>query len=334
MKTIKYFLITAALFVHSIFSLQAQSTEGKEFWLTFGDVETPIALSSNLYTIRIVNGSQATAGYISFKSLGTTEYFTINPFGIYEYDLSSTEKEAVSNTTPGISNKSIYIFSENPVTVYAGALRGSNGDVTNVLPLTTLNTEYYQISYRPWGTNSMTDAFAVVATQKNTIVDYERVSTPLNAGDVFYRTSFSDLTGNHISSNKPVALFAVNQYASIPHSTNPFSSTSRLFQQLAPINTWDRIFFVPVTIHQSNHVRIVVSQNNTNITQKGGTIQTDVLGAQTTLANLQAGDFVELIIHSADSGCYIQSEKPIAVCSYLTYSGASVPATPAQCWIP
>ena len=73
-----------------------------------------------------------------------------------------------------------------------------------------------------------------------------------------------------------VAFFTANQHVSIPHSTNP-TLTSRLFQQLAPINTWDKTFFVPVTIHQSNRVRIMASQNNTNIIQIGGTLLTDIL---------------------------------------------------------
>jgi len=103
-------------------------------------------------------------------------------------------------------------------------------------------------------------------------------------------------------------------------------------QQLAPVNTWGNNFFVPVSNLAPDRVRIVVSQNNTKITQTGGIIQ-EVSGAQTVLENLQAGQFVELEMALADNGCYIEADKPIGVCSFLK-SAMGGGRAPAQCWIP
>ena len=50
------------------------------------------------------------------------------------------------------------------------------------------------------------------------------------------------------------------------------------------------------TVIVREYVRVVASQNDTKITQIGGTVRTDVPGAQTTHDNLQAGQFVELDI--------------------------------------
>ena len=336
MKTIKYLFIFTALLTQSFFSLQAQNTEGKEFWLTFGYSESPLALPQTLFTIRIVNGSQLTTGYIYFTALGTYEPFTINPYEIFDYALTDPQKVAVYNTTMGTSNKSIYIYSTHSVSVYAGVLRSGNQDVTNVFPLTTLNKEYYQISCAPYNGSGMCDAYAVVATQNSTQVFHNKIlETTLQAGEVYYRTSLSDMTGAHITSNNPVAFFAVNQNTCVIIVCKTLSARGRLFQQLAPVNTWGKTFFVPVTLHATNFVRILASRNNTHITQKGGIVQTDVPGAQTNLTNLQAGDFVVLAIHSADSGCYIQADNPIGVCAYIPfYGGNGFPSTPSQTWVP
>jgi hypothetical protein len=60
-KTVKYFLIIATFLLKSVFSLSAQNTAGREFWLTFGNIDVANPLST-LHNIRIVNGSQTTAG--------------------------------------------------------------------------------------------------------------------------------------------------------------------------------------------------------------------------------------------------------------------------------
>jgi len=107
-------------------------------------------------------------------------------------------------------------------------------------------------------------------------------------------------------------------------------------QQFPPVITWGNTFFVPVTVLEQEIVRIVATQNDTKITQIGGAIRIGVPGAQNSL-NLQAGQFVELDINLANKGCYIQSDKPVGVCSYminsiLTPSGFF--PTPSQTWVP
>jgi len=336
MRIVKFILTVITLLLSSIFLLQAQNSEGREFWVTYGYSEPLTALPTTSFQIRIVNGNnQPTSGYIYFTPLGTYEHFTVNPFEVYDYNLTDPQKEAVYNTIMGTSNKSIYIFSARPISVYTGVLRISTGDVTNVLPVTALNTEYYHISYETMINNNVFfDAYAVVATQNNTQVFHNNLlAATLQKGEVYYRTFYPDMTGAHITSNNPVAFFAVNQMASIPPGST-LNTLGRLFQQLAPVNTWGKTFFVPVTSHQYNFVRIVASRNGTDITQIGGTIRT-VPGGQSSLTNLQAGQFVELNINLADSGCFITTNYPVAICSYLPRGLTNYPiATPAQSWIP
>ena len=337
MKTIKNFIIIVAFLLQSIFLLQAQTTAGTKFWLTFGKNANYADLTYQPELgIRIAAGDSPANVSLSFTDNQTFVNFSVAAHQVYTYNLNVEQKYAAYNTIMGTSNHSILITSDALISVYVLNYATDSSDATNILPETALGTEYYQISYPSVSYPlNMYDAYAVVATQNNTVLSHnEEYIATLDSGQVYYKTSSTDMTGAHITSNYPVAFFAVNQRASVPF-TNLVGKC--LIQQLAPVNTWDNIFFVPVTIFPKNIVRIVVSENNTNITQKGGIVRTDVPNAQTVLTHLQAGQFVELDIHLDSVGCYIQADKPVGICAYMTnfnYQVGTNTSYPAQCWIP
>ena len=332
----KYIIITALILCS--FSLFAQmNMRGTDFWLTFGknfDITHDYSRERNLQ-IRIVGSEFATTGNIYFTNLGISVPFFIAAGQVYTYNLDSIEKQAAYNVTAGKTNLSIRITSSRPVTVYALNQSYRTTDATNILPVTVLGTDYYHLSYTVVSTYD--DAYAVIATQNNSQVYYNgMLAATLNMGEVYYHTSPTDMTGTHITSDKPVAFFAVHQGTQIPDKA-AFIDAS--FQQLAPVNTWGKTFFVPVSCRGRDFVRIIASQNGTNITQIGGTIR-NVAGGQTTLTNLNAGQWVELEVLLADNGCYIQANKPVGVCAYLTagtyntdITGDSV-SDPSQAWLP
>jgi len=243
--------------------LQAQKdTRGTDFWLTFARRElirirypTTVIDTVNLQ-IRITAGNQATAGTIYFTRLNESVFFSVSPWSVFTHSLTFAQIQAVcyelpSTTAIDTSNHSVHITSDNPVSVYALNQKNAETDATNILPVTALGTDYYLFSY---GNESNIDAYAVVATQNNTQVYHNGVLTAtLNSGEVYYRTFFipyaiADMTGEHITSDKPIALFNVNPNVWIPmigYDTYPYGDN--LFQQLAPIHTWGNNFFVPVS---------------------------------------------------------------------------------------
>ena len=338
------FLITIFLLFSTFPSLQAQTTQGKEFWVTFLKTD-PLLVSIRDMQIRIVTGNLPASATIYFTNLNESVSFSVNAYETYTHILTNDQKIAVSDlTTETITNHSIYISSSVPVSVYT-FISGISEGATNVMPVTALGTEYYHCSYTDFEgymLHSM-DAYAVVATQNNTYLYHNGMlvtPVPLNAGEVYYRAS-TDMTGSLITSNNPVAFFVLHQGACIVDTPCNiyFPSLSFLMQQLAPVITWDRTFFVPVTVMETERVRIVVSQDGTNITTlTGGTIRTGVPGAQTFLTNLQAGDFVELDITS--NGCFFEANNPVGVCSYMKAQTLSPVypwiflSYPDQVWIP
>ena len=340
---IKYcLLLTILLVIQSISPLHAQTTEGRDFWVSFGkNFHNEIDANDqvDLY-IRIVNGNQsATDVELYFTDIGSSESFTIPAQQVFTYKLIYTQSLAVYNSTTGKSNRSIHITSTERVSVYAMNQAYQTTDATNLYPVTAFGTEYYHMSYTPY--SPFLDAYLVIATENNTNIYHNGGSTPietLNAGQVYYKTSTTDMTGDRISSDKPVAFFASCQYALIPAG---FNSADCLFQQLAPVHTWGKNFFVPVSDPRldnypttKDRVRIVASQNNTTINQMGATLITNS-GGQTNYV-INAGQFIELEVVQSNYGCYIQANKPIGVCTYLTgnmYNGNGV-SDPAQAWIP
>jgi len=328
----KYFSILF-LFLLGVAPAMAQTTEGKEFWVTFGSIWGWTLQPSSSIQIRVVSSHTPTTGVIYFTNLNDSVTFSMGAYETYTYPLNQEQQQAVYNLYMGITDYSIHITSHEPVSVYAFNMLAIVCDVTNILPVTALGREYYHISYTPLSAwYLMSDAYAVVATQNNTGLFHngDSVAT-LHAGQVYYRTAEleTDMTGAHITATHPVAFFALHQTAQIPCNT-PLGSPSHLAQQLAPVNTWGKEFFVPASKSFPDIVRIVASQNGTNI-ETDGTMRLGVPGAKESFTNLQAGDFVELEIF--DTGCYIKTDKPVGVCSYLRNFQYGF-TSPAQCWIP
>jgi len=331
----KRVLFIALVAICIVFPTRAQNTAGTDFWLTFGRVLSFDDISPLNFRIRIVGEYEPTWVRIDFTHLGTFDVFNINAHQVYDYVLDNTQKNAVYNKTMGINDFSIRITTQKPVTVYTMCGYAAYSPITNVLPVSALGTEYYQISYLPSNYASGLDAYAVLATLNNTQVWHNgNLEATLDAGDVYYRTESADMTNRYITTNYPVAFFAINQSADIPHDF--YVGTGPLFQQLAPVNTWDKMFFIPVTEIEKDIVRIVASKNGTNITQKGGTVRTGVPGAQTNLNGLQAGQFVELYVYLDSAGCFIETNNPVGVCSYIKYNlgVGGVFTIPSQTWVP
>jgi hypothetical protein len=271
---------------------------------------------------------------------------------VYHFNLTAARRAAVLNDTivgnganrkQGVSKKSMHITSTTPVSVYgiSYTTEGASMDATNVLPVDSWGTNYYQISYLaafdPGLTSRYHDGYLVVAKEDGTDVFVNGVkNATLSRGEVFSDLlirndnsatgpilSYGDLTGTHITSSKPVAFFTVNQLVFTP--SNKYYGDN-LFQQLNPVNQWGTRFLVPGTVQKKGRIRIMASQAGTNISLDRALtpITTNGLGTsygqtnnggRNSLTNLSAGQFIELEID--ENGCYITANNPIGVCSYL-----------------
>jgi len=328
----KIITFTTALFLLYNFSLYAQvDTRGTDFWVSFGNNGNNAASTAVDLQIRVV-ADQATTGTIYFTELSVAVPFSIPAGGVFTHVLNANQRDAVYGMNAGTSSKTARIQTNHPVTVFALNQIFHFTDATNLLPVQTLGTEYYQIQHIQTST-ARRAGYIIIATEDNTQIAHRGTNITLNAGEVYHYYSDIDLTGTRITSNRPIAFFTT-QTTSLSGS-----SYDHLFQQLAPVNTWGRDFMVPVTLRGIERVRILASQDGTDITQVGGTLITTT-GGQTTLNNLNAGQWVELQITRATNGAFIQSNYPIAVCAFMlnnAFSGIDNSfgqGDPAIAWIP
>ena len=317
---LKRFIIALCL-LHGFLLYSQNGQQGTDFWLTFGRNGGAYFNLDFELQIRIVTDSHEVTGAIHFTALGTSIPFTTGVNNVFTHVCTPEEKEALYNDTTGITNRTAHITSSAPVTVSALNQSKSSADATLIFPVEALGTNYYYITYENYEVNQ--DVYAVVATQDGTEVYHnQELCATLNRGEVYHRASWIDMTGACITSNKPVALFAMNEGSIIPYNSQPWDN---LYEQLPPVRTWGKSFFVPVAI-SSDFVRIVASEDNTNINLTGAVIREGNL-------SLNAGQFLEVSVNG--NSAYITADKPVGVCTFLKSQwSVGTPSDPSQAWVP
>ncbi|MDR1645346.1 MAG: IgGFc-binding protein [Tannerellaceae bacterium] len=334
----KYTLFLALTFLSFAQAARAQvSTQGTDFYVAFGQNLNTASAGLTL-TIRIVATQDADVTLTFNANSSTISNIHLNAGEVRTIVLDATQRANVYSNSTGTNSNSLRVQSTSPVSVYAlNDVRGS-ADATNVLPVPTLGTEYYHFSYP--GTSGA-DGYLVIATEANTTV-YEgsTLMATLDAGQVYANYGSTNATGKHVTSNHPVAYFIACNWTTI---TSGVCCGEGLYQQMVPVDAWGNTFLVPVTLRGIERVRIIASQDGTQISQTGGVIKTDGGSGALNPANgnsftLNTGQMVELEIRLTTGGCYITSNKPIGVVSYLVganYTGLTVSkGDPAVAWIP
>jgi hypothetical protein len=310
------------------------TTSGKNFWASIGRnfAHNDPGEEALSFQIRIV-ASKATTVTVTFTANTALNFTVFIAAGqIYTKNLTVAEKTALYSWDTGVTSKSLHVTSSEDVSVYILNQAVATTDATNLLPVNTLGTDYYHISYL--SLPGYSDGYTIVAVENGTTIyeDGGILKATLAAGQVYSDYSNADITGKHITSNNPIAYFVTSQGVNIPYG---ISYGDCMYQQLVPVNSWGTHFLVPISKRGKERIRIVASLDGTTITQSGGTIQTG-LGAASL--SLNAGQFVELEASLTGGGCYISADKPVGVCALMVGSSyselTSADGDPALAWVP
>lgn len=324
-------------------------------------------LSDSIYIF--IAADNPTSGKIDYYDVLGNQYsvnFTINdpneiyifklPFNDYEllgFNDMATEWRQNMDEIP--VKLSFHVTSNDYINVYAHSQGNKSSDAFLVLPTQSLGKEYIVLAYKSDGYfaslgGRTPSQFAIVATEDSTIVNiqpstetYANGISPqivtLMKGQVYLvqanidANSLADLTGTIVSSNKPIALFAGHQRATVPvESFRNATSPSRDFlcEQIPPVKAWGKSAFIipfpqpaPITRTGYDIFRVLAANDNTTVYFNG-----------VQIANLNRGQYHEMQIPSAGT---ITATGPILVAQYKKTSndgGATYISDPFMMIIP
>jgi hypothetical protein len=338
------------------------TTQGTEFWITFGtNGEAPFNDVLLMLNIAAQNETTVTLTFTNnlnangIATSGVADY-KVQAGETFQIDLSKVQGNTATNNDnlgdmrpavyqkyvppheSGDFNKTLHITSGSPISLYAFNTGVATTDATLVLPVTTWGEEYYRLSSSPVDSSSR-DVEMFIASQDDTVITVNgSVLTTLDAGHVYYRSLPTDGTGNHItgSPGKPVAYFTHVTGSQIP---SDIVSVDILFEQLQPVSQWGNEFLVPnasqgaVNLH--NRIRIIASADDTVVNFSGAQISFDAGQMIGNGGILDAGQWTELDITPSSSMCYIKTSKPVGVAAYMRGANSNPNSgDPSIAWIP
>ncbi len=284
-------------------------------------------LSSDVNTTYTVEGNGGTISSGNITANAVTAVF-IDP-NIFDVYIGSSDVVEI--------NKGIHITTGSPSSVYSIISHNARTAGSLILPTKTLGREYYAFSYQNKGNGGGTvrSEFTIVAVEDDTEIEITptatssngartanstfKITQKLNKGDVYQYQASADVSGSLIKTLgncKPVAVFSGSTWTAFCDADNPRAVPSggdNLFQQLFPVSSWGKNFVTAPFYNTENGsidiVRIIVSENNTNITVNGGTTIGSV-----TLTNPYAKG--SIITYYTNAPSVIRADKPIGVAHY------------------
>lgn len=286
MKKQLFNILLCSLLMVPFLSIKAdvdgQSTEGKDFWVTFlqGDADDSgstdggalkrfkLSLSISAREAATVKIANDYYGFDTTVIVAANSHREVAIFdgiktntrirGTQTSDYSKTAKAAgtaqycYSFHPEMVDSCALHVTSDKPISLYASNYKAATFDATNVLPTTSLQSEYKIVCYTPsdhgGDGSSQGTHFAIIASEDNTVVEYvltanvynnkhhkgDTVKTDtLKAGQVWYVWSGkgavmgfghgADLSGTTVKAYdattklpKPIAVFQGNPHTNIP----------------------------------------------------------------------------------------------------------------------
>ncbi len=293
--------------------IHAQSNEGTRFWAGFME---KFELGQE-QRVLMITSKFSTKGTVEIPGLNWREDFEVAP---QDVTLISIPFEAVPQGSENITGTGILIRSLDPVVVYAHQYEQNRAEASVILPITSLGTDYFAMCYTGYSREEQgvlrhyPSEFLIVATEDNTVIEL-RVTSPtrgglmpgdirnlvLNAGEAYQVQSnlgdTHDLTGSEILADKPIAVFSGNLWTQVP---NGCGDRDNLYEQMYPTQSWGKQFAIaPQKKVDGTLIRVLASQDNTQVSVRGDAILNQTLGR---------GEFLEFELGGS---AFLNADQPI-----------------------
>jgi len=310
-------LVISVLVIFSYSLLLSQSNEGTEFWFGFMEHRDPGNTKVIMITSRV-----NTSGTIRVPGREFSIPFTVNANDVTVFDNLPIFLE--TRGSEFINDNAIQIISDDPVSVYIHQFFGMRSEASLVLPKSSVGKEYYVMAYTgvpngQFGNELYTSEFLIVANEDDTVIEFSLSSNSfggklegsghqieLDRGEVYQlkgQSWLDDLSGSHITANKPFSLFAGTNWSQVPTNC---TFMDNLMEQMFPVSTWGRRYVgSPFSGSRANIYRVIAAEDLTNVRVEGSSVSEIVLNA---------GAYADF---QSDDGVFIESDKAISVAQYL-----------------
>ena len=345
--------LTFILVLFSLSAVAQNSTQGREFWLSF----MLNGYKYNLYggwvhNCVMISAKRNCSGTITNPRTGWTEHFSVESARVKF--VSIPEEEGCNEEDEIVADKGLYLVTTDTVSVYTASCAQNSFDATFTLPIESLGSEYIVQTDAQSSiiheeiSNLFTSAFLVVATEDNTRIEItpavttigghpagQTFSVTLDAGQTYsvrseYGEGSHDLSGSMVKAadGKKIAVFNGNTLTTIPDISN--GGLDHIFEQALPTFAWGRHFAVTTSNGRARDFVKVTSSADGNTIRKNGH----------RIAQLDAGESFVFDLLGIDGSCYLETTEPSMVYLYnTTYHDALEPASnvqgdPSMVWIP
>ena len=301
--------------------LNLQNPEGQEFWLCFMQNYRSNNEEGNALILDLFITAQFDANVnIEIKALNYKKSIKVPARTVQSVQLpAAAELQTSEIIEPGMS---VHITSDSPISVYGLNRRYQTTDTYLGLPTKVLGTSYRIMSYTM--SSPLMPEFALVATEDNTLVTIvptvetvggQKANVPfnvtLNKGDAYqviakieYRAGLKiDFTGSLVTSTKPISVYGGHQCAYVPSPPPVVTACNHLVEQIPPISSWGKHFFVGKLKKRSKYTwRVLANQDSTRI-----------FVDQKLIGFLNAGQYYEAI---STQNIQVKADKPVLVAQY------------------
>ncbi len=297
-----------------------QSNEGQDFWLAFME---HYDINQNSKVVMITS-KYNTSGVVSVPQLNWSQDYSVAANDVKLVTLPAFTETLGSEQ---ITQTGVHVTAAQPVSVYMHQYANNRSEASVVLPVPSIDNEYYVMSYTAFGQGNEVypSEFVIVGIEDETkiavtVSDNTKggrlagttFDIELDAGETYQVQSagaFDDLTGSHVQGDKAFAVFAGCRWSEVPVGC---SFRDNLLEQMYAVSTWGRQFVAAPFAHMNyNKLRVMAAENNTLV---------EVMGSTTQNYTLNAGTYVEF---NAPEDVYIRGDKAILVAQYILGNSCS-----------
>ncbi len=335
---------------------EGQSTEGKDFWVTFMQADQRTSddgdWDGHYNTLKLslsISAREDCQVIVSNPFTNYSDTFDVQanvmlPIPVYTgspltWDardaMNGTGKVCYSVNSEQKDTCAIHVTSTKNISLFATNYKKATFDATNVLPTASLLNEYVIQTYSPsdHGGTAQGSHFAIVATEDNTVASYVLsantmmnykgdtiVTDTLKAGEVWYVwTGNGDGDSYDLSGTHITANKNIAVFQGCPHTNIPHKVKERdhIFSQAMPTKYWGNTFVLTASAgRHKDYVRILALNDETTVYINGDSVYTF------DFANRDKKQYWEFTIgdqgtYAQDGSCLITTSCPCATHLFL-----------------